>query len=121
MIDMCKSNTKLGYAVSLKFQITQHIREVKLMESLVMYLNCGRIYKRSNVVDFIVTKFSDIELNIIPLFEIYCPLVGNKNLEFIDFCKVAKIMKDKAHLTREGLEEIRKIKSGMNTKRKLIE
>ena len=52
------------------------------MESLVTYLNCGRIYKRSNVVDFIVMKFSDIEKNIIPLFETHCPLVGNKNLEF---------------------------------------
>ena len=75
MLDIFKSKTKIGYAVSLKFQITQHIREIKLMESLVMYLNCGRISKRSNVVDFIVKKFSDIELKIIPLFEIYCPLV----------------------------------------------
>ena len=68
MITIFKSKTKVGYAIGLKFQITQHIREVKLMESIVMYLNCGRISKRSNVVDFIVMKFSDIELNIIPLF-----------------------------------------------------
>lgn len=86
-----------------------------------MYLNCGRISKRSNVVDFIVKKFSDIELKIIPLFEIYCPLVGNKNLEFKDFCKALKIMKNKAHLTSEGLENIRKIKSGMNSKRKFLD
>jgi hypothetical protein len=88
------------------------------MESLVMYLNCGRISKRSNVVDFIVTKFSDIELNIIPLFETYCPLVGNKNLEFRDFCKTVKIMKDKGHLNKEGLDQIRNIKAGMNRGRK---
>lgn len=121
MIDIFKSKTKIGYAVGLKFQITQHIREIKLMESLVIYLNCGRVSKRSNVVDFIVTKFSDIELKIIPLFETYCSLVGNKNLEFLDFCKAVKIMQDKGHLTLEGLEKIRKIKSGMNTKRKFIE
>ena len=29
--------------------------------------------------------------------------------------KVVILMKNKAHLTREGLDQIRKIKSGMNT------
>jgi hypothetical protein len=35
----------------------------------------------------------------------------------MDFGKVVELMKNKAHLTSEGLEEIRKIKSGMNTGR----
>lgn len=83
-----------------------------------MYLNCGRISKRSNVVDFIVTKFSDLELTIIPFFETNCSLVGNKNLEFRDFCKAVKIMRDKGHLNQEGLDQIRKIKTGMNRGRK---
>lgn len=30
----------------------------------------------------------------------------------------AKLMKNKEHLTQEGLEQIRQIKSGMNTQRK---
>ena len=33
-----------------------------------------------------------------------------KALDFVDFCKVAELMKTKAHLTEHGLEEIRKIK-----------
>ena len=32
--------------------------------------------------------------------------------------KVAELMKEKKHLTGEGLEEIKKIKAGMNTGRK---
>jgi hypothetical protein len=32
----------------------------------------------------------------------------------MDFCKVVELMKNKAHLTSEGLEDIRKIKSRMN-------
>ena len=35
----------------------------------------------------------------------------------MDFCKIVDIMRNKRHLTSEGLEEIRKIKSGMNTGR----
>lgn len=34
------------------------------------------------------------------------------------FCLVANLMKNKAHLTSEGLEEIIKIKNGMNKGRK---
>jgi len=36
----------------------------------------------------------------------------------LDFVKVAKLMKEKAHLSPEGLELIRRIKSGMNKGRK---
>jgi hypothetical protein len=35
-------------------------------------------------------------------------------LDFNDFCKIADFMKNKSHLTSEGLEQIRHIKSGMN-------
>jgi hypothetical protein len=45
------------------------------------------------------------------------PLIGNKALDLGDFYKVASLMKAKGHLTKEGLEEIKKIKDGMNTRR----
>jgi len=40
-----------------------------------------------------------------------------KSKDFADFCKVVDIIKVKGHLTAEGLDQIRKIKSGMNTGR----
>jgi len=43
---------------------------------------------------------------------------GVKSQEFLDFNIVAKLMKNKEHLTQEGLEQISQIKSGMNTQRK---
>jgi hypothetical protein len=43
--------------------------------------------------------------------------VGVKKDDFEDFCKVVDIMKVGGHLTPEGLEEIRKIKAGMNSLR----
>ena len=44
--------------------------------------------------------------------------MGKKILDFEEFCKVAELMQNKAHLTQSGLEEIRIIKAGMNTGRK---
>jgi len=100
----------------LKFQITQHKRDKKLMEKLINYLGCGYISERGDIVDFHVTKFEDIIKKIIPFFEEY-PILGVKNENFKDFCRMAEIMKNKEHLTLEGLEKIRLIKSKMNTLR----
>jgi hypothetical protein len=36
--------------------------------------------------------------------------MGIKYKDFEDFCKVAKLMQNKAHLTEEGLNQIRQIK-----------
>jgi hypothetical protein len=45
------------------------------------------------------------------------PLQGAKKVNYQDFCRVAFMIRDKAHLTKEGCEAIAKIKSGMNTQR----
>jgi len=69
-----------------------------------------------DAVVFHVTKFSDITEKIIPFFHKYS-IVGVKALDFADFCLVAELMKNKAHLTLEGLDQIRQIKAGMNNER----
>ena len=110
----------LGCQVLIEFQLTQHVRDEQLMNSLIKFFDCGKIDKakiRPNVVNFIVTKFKDITQKIIPFFKKHS-ILGVKELDFADFCKVAELMKDKMHLTNEGLDKIRQIKAGMNTKRK---
>jgi len=88
------------------------------MNSIVDYLNCGvsRPALNKSSCNFGVTKFSDIEEKIIP-FIINHPLLGTKYRDFEDFCKVARMVKNKNHLNSDGIEEIKKIKSGMNTLR----
>jgi hypothetical protein len=44
-------------------------------------------------------------------------LQGSKALDFEDFCRIALLLNKKAHLTSEGLEEIKKIKVTMNRSR----
>jgi hypothetical protein len=118
-VDIFNSKTsKLGLTVKLKVQISQDCRDSELLESLVTLFGCGRVERtpRRSVVNFVVTNLSDITDKIIPFFNKY-PIQGVKALDYADFCKVAKVMKDKGHLTVDGMELIQKIKSGMNTGR----
>jgi hypothetical protein len=39
----------------------------------------------------------------------------SKVARILDFKIIAKLMENKAHLTKEGVEEIRRIKLGMNS------
>jgi hypothetical protein len=114
------SGNRIGFQVLMVFQISQHIRDQDLMNSLISYFGCGYINIKNKSqftwLEFIVTKFSCasyIDEKIIPFFSKY-KLFGVKLKDFEDWCKAAKLIKNKAHLTTSGLEEIRKLKAGMN-------
>ena len=61
------------------------------------------------MLNYQATKLSDINEKIIPFFQKY-PLQGHKYIDYAKFCEVAELMKNKEHLTPEGLEKIIKIK-----------
>lgn len=71
---------------------------------------------RENKVDFQIVKIKDLVDKVIPLFQ-SISLQSVKSQDFADFCKAVEIMKVKGHLTIEGLDQIRKLKMGMNTGR----
>ena len=114
-INKSKSN-QIGYSVNLRIMISQHARDELLLCSLINYINCGKLYKNNNSFNLTVRKFADIETKIIPFFIKY-PILGNKFLDFQDFCKVSHLVKEKKHLQIDGFKKISLIKSGMNTKR----
>jgi hypothetical protein len=111
---------KMGYQIELKYALAQDCRDWELMNKLASSktLGCGIVYKslESSVVHLTVTKNIDLFDKVIPLFKNH-ELHGIKKFDFEDFCKVAEIVKAKGHLTLEGLEQIRKIKAGMNKAR----
>jgi len=111
------SSYRVGFKVILMFRLTQHARDEQLMQCLIKYLGCGSIYKDREAFEYRVQTISDIENKIIPFFQKY-KILGVKYKDFEDWCKVAEIMKEGKHLTLEGLEDIRKIKAGMNSGRK---
>ena len=116
-INIYKSKTKIGIRVQLVFKISQNSRDEELMRNLIKYLNCGNVYLIRTWCEFAVRNFSDIVNIIIPFFKKY-RILGVKAKDFEDWCLVAEMMKEKKHLTKDGLETIRKIKAGMNRERK---
>jgi len=107
-----------GYNVRLGFSIWQHSRDVDLLTSFVNYMKAGFIVKNSSkpASCYVVTGFNDTVKIIIPFFEKY-PLYGSKQLDFILFLEIASLMKAKFHLTNEGLNKIKDIRSKMNLRR----
>jgi len=63
-----------------------------------------------------ILNYDDILNVIIPFFDKY-PILGIKPLDYNDFKLIAYLLKEETHLTVEGLEQIYKIKAGMNTNR----
>lgn len=119
MVVVQEAKSKERYDISLRFTITQHNRDLVLLEGLINYLGCGRCSLSRNEATFIVSKFSDISKKIIPLFNEY-PLIGTKQANYLDFLKVVDLIRAKDHLElrqKEGLEKIQIIKSNMNNKR----
>ena len=109
--------SKLGETVWLRFILTQHIRDEEFLKSLISTLNCGRYIAKVGYGEFIVEKFTDVFDKVIPIFEEF-KLHGVKSNNYDDFKKAALLIENKQHLTREGLDQIKKIKGNMNKNRK---
>lgn len=100
----------------LRILINQHSKEKLLINNFIHILNCGSVISLNNFVVFSVSNFKDIFEKIIPFFQKY-KIEGIKSIDFNDFCKAAELINNKAHLTLEGLEKIKSIKSRMNRAR----
>ena len=97
-----------------RFILTQHSRDVELMQSILKYLDCGTLSNISNNYLYLtISKLNNLKDIIVPLLQKY-PLQGGKNLDYLLFCEVISLMKNKEHLTEEGLKKIIEIKDKMN-------
>ena len=110
----------LGYSLGLNFNISQHIRDVKLLKFINKWLGCGHVQEIPNEarVNLTVTNLNEIIKILIPLLNKY-NLQGVKRLNCDDFITIVKLVEKKEHLSKTGLEKIRQIKSGMNAGRKI--
>jgi hypothetical protein len=119
-VDLLKNKTMaLGIQVQLQFSITQHIRDADLMRSLVDFFGAGIVVSDGPTkIQYRIRRFADFEQSLFPLLDEY-PLMTQKRLDAEAFRKVHALMKDGRHLTPDGLDEIRVIKSTMNRARML--
>ncbi len=108
-------------AVGLVFKIGLHSRDSWVLTKLREQLGCGNIREdsKNRACIFTVTILSAILSIIIPLFNKYDlqGVLRKKKLDYLDFCKIALLLKNKDHFSDQGLELITQIKEGMNTKR----
>jgi hypothetical protein len=61
-----------------------------------------------------VNNFTAIVENVIPFFERFGFLSAKKKRDFSKFKQLAEMMRQGHHLTREGIEEILKVRLSMN-------
>ena len=112
---MPSTNSKLGYRVQLRFRITQHSRDIRLVEKIIEYLRSGKIYKYpgKSAISLNIVDFAHITNIIIPFLN-ENPIIGIKLYDYLDWCKIHILMANHSHLTIEGINSIKEIKSGMN-------
>jgi hypothetical protein len=107
--------------IQLRFSISQGNRDVELLKYLIQYLGCGKYYSHSSfdTGEFLVANFEDNINKIVPFFDKYS-ILGTKIKDFVrsDFKTIALLIQNKSHLNQKGLNQILKIKEGMNSNRK---
>ena len=102
-----------------QFRITQHERDLTVLNRIIASTGCGNIVKPSGDRDrytISVGNILDLVDIVIPLFE-NNPIYGAKHKDFLDFCKGIYIIKSKGHLTPEGLKKLKDLSCAMNTHR----
>jgi hypothetical protein len=101
----------IGYQVLPEFVIVQHERDVKLLHNIKTFFGCGVVRKNhGSFMCYRVRKLDHLLNIIVPFFEKH-QLKTLKRVDFLKFRKVVHLMKDKKHLTHNGLEQIRKVKA----------
>lgn len=110
----------LGEKVYCRFHIAQHSKDLELMQLFIKFFSCGKVEVRSNTstprCDYIVQDTSFLIDKIISHFYLY-PLLNLKHQDFLCFREALLLIKEKKHLTREGLDKIKSLNLEMNSNR----
>jgi hypothetical protein len=104
----------VGYQVMPEFTVVQHERDIQILYGLKKFFSAGVV--RRNHEDRYAYQIRKLEcLEWICDFFLKHPLKTKKNVDFRKFRKVILIIKERRHLSKEGLLEIIDIASSMNT------
>jgi hypothetical protein len=101
------------WKVSLCFNISQ--RDPVVLTLFKRHLGCGTMRQRSDGVWYYeVNNFESIVANVIPFFGRFGFLSAKKKRDFAKFVKLSQMMKQRAHLSAEGIEQILEVRRDMN-------
>nr|YP_010029634.1 hypothetical protein J2C28_mgp22 [Beauveria lii]QOU11075.1 hypothetical protein [Beauveria lii] len=109
-----KAGTYINMYIFKRKTRSRNISMIELLDKLAVFLDCGIVRKSSNrdAAELIITKSEDLNKKLIPLLKKY-NLSGIKLLDFERFKEVSLLIKNKMHLTHEGVALIKIIKDAM--------
>ena len=117
-----RQDYKLPWKVSLGLNVSQ--KDEVILALLKRHLKCGCIRpKAGEVWMYEVNNLTAIRENIIPFFQRFGFLSAKKKRDFSLFKRMAKLMAEGKHLSKEGIAELLKLRRNMNDggKRKYTE
>ena len=101
------------WKISLCFNISQ--RDPVILSLFKRHLGCGTMrQRRDGVWYYEVNNLTAIVENVIPFFKRFSFLSAKKKRDFQKFRKLAGILEEGRHLTKDGVIEVLKIRSDMN-------
>ena len=104
----------VGFQVLPEFTVVQHERDTQVLHGLKAYFSCGVVRRNHGErMAYRVRAKDHLLLRIIPFFMQH-PLKTRKHVDFLKFRDVLLLMEKDAHLTVEGIDEIRAIAAQMN-------
>jgi hypothetical protein len=114
---------RTGFRIQLHFYIKMQEKDKSLLEKIKNTLDCGAVYfqkeqrvNHTQCYRYTVSSQEDILNVIIPFFSKYPLQSVSKKFNFNIFCRIANLVKAKAHLTKNGVDKIKFLKSQMNQK-----
>lgn len=113
-IHILKSSSNLiGWQVQARFIIEVNIKDIDLIYKIQKFFSgIGSVSIRKNVANYSIQGIKDIT-NIVNHFNKY-PLQSCKQIDYTLWKNCIKIMLNKKHLTRQGLEQVVSYKNAMN-------
>ena len=108
-----RSDYLLPWKVSLCFNVSQ--KDPVVLVLFKKHLQCGTMRQRKDGIWYYeVNNINPVLENVIPFFERFRFLSSKKKRDFSKFKRMAEIIRDGGHLSKEGIEEILRIRQDMN-------
>ena len=108
-----RNDYSMPWKISLCFNVSQ--KDKVILALYKRHLKCGTLRARKDGVWYYeVNNFTAVTENVIPFFEKFGFLSAKKKRDFAKFKQIARLIKDKEHLHREGIQRILSIREMMN-------
>ena len=105
---------KIGFQVIPEFRVVQHKRDLDVLHALKTFFGFGRVCQsHGDRWEFRVRRLD--HLREVSVFFASHKLRTKKRIDFQRFSEVLTMMNEGRHLTTEGLEEVARIATLMNT------